>query len=139
MVTDHLKKCADDTRDKIKWLIDIEQRAFTLNAHMFSDYKDKFLSYYGAYQEKEEHGTLMQKLQQYPLPGPIPEFQDRVSKILSLLPAIGLSGTQAIDLARLLPPDPMDPALDIMASVRGYFQGTDTYLRNQEPPCHFLL
>jgi hypothetical protein len=131
VVSEHLKKCADQTRDKIKWLIGIEKRAFTLNTHYYSDYKDKFLSYYRSCREKEENGPLVQKLQRYTRAGTnmgrqkaySPEFQDAVSQVLALLPTIGLTGTQATDLARLLPPDPMEPALNIMASVRAYFQG----------------
>jgi len=48
--------------------------------------------------------------------------QTHLAQILSSLPHIGITGTQATDLAKLFPPDPMEPALNIMAGVRAYFQ-----------------
>ncbi|KAF8152891.1 P-loop containing nucleoside triphosphate hydrolase protein [Pholiota molesta] len=45
-----------------------------------------------------------------------------LSKVLSGLAELGLTGVKAEDLPKLLPPDPMEPALVIMADVRAYFQ-----------------
>jgi hypothetical protein len=36
---------------------------------------------------------------------------------------LGFHGLQAADLAKLLPSDEMEPAINIMAEVRAYFQG----------------
>jgi hypothetical protein len=46
-----------------------------------------------------------------------------MGQILSGLPQVGISGTQPVNLIRLLPLDPMDFALKIKASVRECFQG----------------
>ena len=46
------------------------------------------------------------------------------SEALSSLTRIGLEQADASLLANLLPPDPMDPAIEIMADVRAYFQGS---------------
>lgn len=46
-----------------------------------------------------------------------------MNKVLNGLTDIGLPGTVPTDLAKLLPADPYDPAIEIMAGVRAYFQG----------------
>jgi hypothetical protein len=48
-----------------------------------------------------------------------------IAQVLSGLAAIGLNSVTADDLVKLLPPDRIDPALNIMADVRAYFQGAD--------------
>jgi hypothetical protein len=45
------------------------------------------------------------------------------SDVLSNLVKLGFTGLKAEDLAKLLAPDEMEPALNIMADVRAYFQG----------------
>jgi hypothetical protein len=125
VVKAHLEHCQDRAREKINWLMEVEKRAFTLNTHYYSDYKDKFLSYYRGCREKDADSTLMARLQEckesrskYQT-----ELQTAVSQILASLPKVGITGVKALDLAKLLPPDPMEPALTIMAGVRAYFQG----------------
>ena len=54
-------------------------------------------------------------------------FQPSVKSALASLAAIGLPGVKAEDLAKLLPPDRMEPALMIMADVRAYFQGVSSF------------
>lgn len=46
-----------------------------------------------------------------------------MNRVLNGLTDIGLPGTVPTDLAKLLPADPYDPAIEIMAGVRAYFQG----------------
>jgi len=125
VVKEHLEHCQDRARERINWLMDLERRAFTLNTHYYSDYKDKFLSYYRGCREKDADSTLMARLQEYKeYKSKFPtELQTAVSQILASLPKVGITGAKAIDLAKLLPPDPMEPALIIMAGVRAYFQG----------------
>jgi hypothetical protein len=129
VVTEHMKNCGDRTKEKINWLMDVERRAFTLNTHYYSDYKDKFLSYYRACREMDGDSTsqLVRDLHSYLPPAtskqPSTDFQDGMARVLSGLPQVGISGVKAVDLAKLLPPDPMEPALNIMAGVRAYFQG----------------
>jgi hypothetical protein len=47
-----------------------------------------------------------------------------IAKVLAGLVEIGIIGVKPEDLAKLIPPDGMEPALVIMADVRAYFQGT---------------
>jgi hypothetical protein len=110
--------------------MEIEKRPYTLNTHYYSDYKDKFLSFYRGCREKGDDPQIVKNLQTYKpyvyVPGglnaPSP-FQNGMAEVLSALPKVGINGTRPADLARLFAPDPMEPALDIMAGVRAYFQG----------------
>jgi hypothetical protein len=130
VVMEHIKKCGDRTKEKINWLMDLENRPYTINTHYYSDYKDKFLSFYRGCREKGDNPQLMMNLQGYkPLVlanyNSSNSFQNNITQILSSLPLVGISGTQAVDLTKLLPPNPMEPALNIMAGVRAYFQGSE--------------
>jgi hypothetical protein len=89
------------------------------------------LSYYRVCRVKGEDSPLVKTLQNYKPPVaqnsrhlPVfTDFQDGMARVLSGLPLVGFNGVHAVDLAKLLPPDPMEPALNIMASVRAYFHG----------------
>ncbi|KAF8551404.1 hypothetical protein OG21DRAFT_1478160 [Imleria badia] len=115
IVNDHLDEAADRTKQKIQWLVDLEGNPTTLNTHYYSDYKDKFLSHYKA---ARDDGDLPTKLRAHRRS---PDFELSINKVLSKLNEIGISA-KATDLPKLLPPDPKEAALNIMASVRAYFQ-----------------
>jgi len=131
IVNDHLDRAATRTKLMIEWLLSVEQVPTTLNTHYFSDYRDKFLAYYRAW--RNDNDLLVSKLKRtktvnhLPSPPGAPSTQTHqdtqsvVNHILSGLSEIGIS-VKATELAKLLPPDPMEPALNIMASVRAYFQ-----------------
>ncbi|KAI0067582.1 hypothetical protein BV25DRAFT_835648 [Artomyces pyxidatus] len=123
----HIKKLQELTRDRLLWLLELEIRPFTLNVHYLADYKEKFLTYYKGCRQKDENGSLMKALEAYrPYTGThrssMTEIQAGMAKVMAGLGEIGITGTQPTDLPKLLPVDPYDPALDIMASVRAYFQ-----------------
>ena len=125
VISEHLKRCGDQTKAQLNWLLEIESRPFTLNTHYYSDYKDKFLAFYRGSRESGSSGDLIRNLQSY---DPTTQqdrapFGEGVARILSALPQVGITGAQAVDLTKLLPLDPMEPALGIMAGVRAYFQG----------------
>jgi hypothetical protein len=127
IVTEHMKKCGVRTKEKIQWLMDIEKRPYTLNSHYYSDYKDKFLSFYRGRRQASNGNQLMANLKGYNPPTKhqsSTSFEAGMVQILTGLPQVGITGTNAVDLAKLLPPDPMEPALNIMAGVRAYFQGS---------------
>jgi hypothetical protein len=52
------------------------------------------------------------------------ENKQLVSRVTSTLAALGLPNVDPSTLPRLLPPDPMECAIEIMAEVRAYFQGS---------------
>jgi hypothetical protein len=95
-----------------------------------ADYKSKFLAHYKGTRQKYERLDIMGAIQAHN------SFDSKVAynastasqiggitKILSGLADIGMSGIEPEHLPRLLPPDRMEPALVIMAEVRAYFQG----------------
>jgi hypothetical protein len=125
IVNEHLDSAAKKAKEKITWLLELEKAPTTLNVHYYSNYKIKFLGYYKGCRD---HGELAKKLQNYRAPTSIhpnpihgQAFQQAVHKALGGLTEAGFS-VEANDLPRLLPVDPMEPALLIMAGVRAYFQ-----------------
>jgi hypothetical protein len=54
--------------------------------------------------------------------------QTGIAKILAGFAEIGVHGIKPEDVAKVLPPDQMESALDIMADVRAYFQGLYRFL-----------
>jgi hypothetical protein len=131
LIQDHLKSCLARTEEKINWLVDLEDKAFSLNTHYLSDYKSKFLAYYRGARRKNNHSEIMDSIKAYTPPAsPSPTTPRQtssalygVSKVLIGLTEMGFNGVQANDLAKLLKTDNMEPAIEIMADVRAYFQG----------------
>ena len=130
VVNDHLDRAAIQTKSKLEWLLSLEEVPITLNFHYFSEYKSKFLAEYKGC--KNGDNNLLSKLKQaetitHSVLSPNSKAfggdqNDAVKRALSALNELGIT-SKPTDLARLLPPDPMEPALQIMASVRAYFQG----------------
>ncbi|KAL0955559.1 hypothetical protein HGRIS_001798 [Hohenbuehelia grisea] len=133
IVQDHLQQCRVATEAKIDWLLRLEDRPFTLNTHYLAAYKDKFLSYYKAARQRENNATLEETIRQFKPSTSQQVFNQRtgrmegpevtgIAKVLAGLAEIGITGVKPEDLPKLLPPDAMEPALNIMAEVRAYFQ-----------------
>lgn len=115
---DHMEKCADAAVQRIDSLLEEEQEPFTMNEHYFMDLRSKFFAYYKNAQlrsksqfirnlENRNDGNMMAAM----------------NSAISSLTRMGLDAANASALANILPPDPMDPAIEIMADVRAYFQG----------------
>ncbi|KAG6328165.1 hypothetical protein ID866_10924 [Astraeus odoratus] len=113
IVHDHLDIAAAYTKERIEWLLAVEGSPATLNTHYFSDYRDKFLAYYKGCR-KNSDGTY--RVWRLPVERP-----NELNKAVSSLAEIGFN-VKPEDLIKLSPSDPMEPAIGIMASVRGYFQ-----------------
>ena len=120
LVQELVKACLESTKHKIDWLTDLERQAFTLNTHYLADYRDKFLAHYKGARQAGEHGDFIDRIRRYV---PADEGEDAISKILSGLVELGVAGVKPEDIPKLLPPDEMEPAIEIMADVRAYFQG----------------
>lgn len=132
LLQDHIKNCMEKATERIDWLLDLEDRPFSLNDHYFADYRSKFLSYYKGARQKDNNTALMRSIQEYSDPsGDTGSWNASmtittptgIAKVLSGLVEMGIDGVKPEDLAKLLPPDHMEPALVIMADVRAYFQG----------------
>ncbi|KIK69970.1 hypothetical protein GYMLUDRAFT_151336 [Collybiopsis luxurians FD-317 M1] len=113
IITEHMKQCLDAAEDRIKWMLDLEFRPFTMNTHYLSDYREKFFSYYKACRDQNQS-----------LGSSFLENTDskQVHEVLAGLAGLGITGIKASDLIQLIPADEMEPALEIMADVRAYFQ-----------------
>jgi len=131
-----MKRCLEQVEARVDWLLHLESSPFSLNTHYLSDYRSKFLAYYKAEREKDERSDLVTLINAYNSanvetqpPGNQNSLGQPVgiAKVLAALSEIGVSGIKAEDLANLLPPDRMAPALEIMANVRAYFQGQNIF------------
>jgi hypothetical protein len=122
IVNEHLDTATKRAKEKVDWLLELEKAPTTLNVHYYSYYKGKFLAYYKGCRDE---GELTRKLQTYKAPvhaNGTASFQQSIYKALGGLNEAGIV-VQPSDLPKLLPDDPMEPALKIMAGVRAYFQG----------------
>lgn len=118
-----MKQRADAAQALISKLIALEEDGpLTLNEHYLADYKTKFLSDYKSTREKTQNPVLANAIEAHRLVSS-PAAYPGIAQVLAGLAAVGLNGIDAEDLVKLLPPDRMDPALNIMADVRAYFQG----------------
>ncbi|KIO06579.1 hypothetical protein M404DRAFT_138011 [Pisolithus tinctorius Marx 270] len=116
IVYDHLDLAATHAKEKVNWLLQVERAPATLNTHYYTDYRDKFLAYYRGCRDNNQ--DIMSNIRQLAVDQ---NRVETVNRALSTLKELGISATVE-DLPRLLPPDPLEVALGIMASVRGYFQ-----------------
>lgn len=100
-----------------------------MNNHYLSDYRNKFLAHYRSARESYQQPDLMRTIQSFSISQArqlnfgMQVQPTGVAKVIASLAEMGMSGVKAEDLAKLLPPDKMEPALEIMADVRAYFQG----------------
>ncbi|KAI6107747.1 P-loop containing nucleoside triphosphate hydrolase protein [Pisolithus croceorrhizus] len=116
IVHDHLGEAAARAKQRIDWLLQLEGTPATLNTLHYIDYRNKFLGHYKGCREAN-HNTMSNVRR---LAADHPKVET-VNKALSSLNELGIS-VKVDDLTRLLPADPLEVALGIMASVRGYFQ-----------------
>lgn len=124
------------TEQELKFLLRMESLPFTLNSHYYLDYKEKFLAYYKFHEGDQNNlvrtlresqasrsaasrsysNGVYRALEEKPV--------DHVESALESLRSAGLSGLKREDLVKLLPADfSSQAALEIMASVRAYYQG----------------
>ena len=111
----HIQKCADAAAQHIDSLLEDENEPFTMNYHYYAEYRSKFLNLYKGDRSRSKN-TFIRNLEDS-------NHSDMINKTISSLAKLGLHEVDASSLASLLPPDPMEPAIEIMADVRAYFQG----------------
>jgi len=126
----HLKECYERAQRSIDWVIALENRPFSTNEHYFFDYREKFLAHYRGTRQQQRNGSLVQSISSYADQAAVvdqPSDPDAplrgIAKVLSGLAEMGFQGIIAENLIKLLPADEMEPALNIMADSRAYFQG----------------
>jgi hypothetical protein len=133
-----MKHCLEQALERVEWMLRLEQSPFSLNTHYLADYRSKFIAHYKGAREMYQQDNLMRAIENHKAnsSSPVPPTQATgnrnslvvqqptgIAKVLAGLSEIGIVGIKAEDLPKLLPPDPMEPALGIMADVRAYFQG----------------
>lgn len=115
---EHLEKCADAASQHIEFLVEQELEPFTMNDHLYLEYRSNFLAHYkGAW--LREKSNFMKNLEN----SDDRSIVEALKETLTGLTKLGLESANAPALAKLLPSDPMEPAIGIMADVRAYFQG----------------
>ncbi|KAI9452815.1 P-loop containing nucleoside triphosphate hydrolase protein [Russula earlei] len=112
----HIQRCANATEQRINFLLEEEQEPFTMNEHHFMEHRSEFLGYYRGIRQKDE-GSFVEHLQSKDA-----NTKSIVNKVISGLAELGLHSMESSSLARLLPPDPMETAIEIMSEVQAYFQ-----------------
>lgn len=123
-----MKQCQERAEEKIKWLLELEDSPFSSNTHYLADYKAKFLAHYKGARDQDYSTDWANAIQRYENKSDAASGRRAVAeatgitKILSGFAEIGII-VKPEDLAKVLPPDPMEPVLVIMADVRAYFQG----------------
>lgn len=115
---EHLEKCADATSQRIDSFVDQEKEPFTSNEHLYMEYRSNFLAHYKGARLREK-SDFMKNLESSDDRG----MKEAMKEAITALTKLGLEKANASSLAKLLPPDPMEPAIGIMADVRAYFQG----------------
>jgi len=115
---EHLEKCADAASQHIDFLVEQEREPFTMNDHLYLEYRSNFLAHYKGARLKEKT-NFMKNLED----SGDRNMMEALNKTLTGLTTLGLEKANAPSLAKLLPSDPMEPAIEIMAHVRAYFQG----------------
>jgi AcrR family transcriptional regulator len=115
----HIEKCADAAARRIDSLLEEEKEPFTMNDHYFMELRSKFFAYYREVRLRDR-SQFIRNLENRD----DGDVMAAMGETLCSLTKMGLEQADASLLANLLPPDPMDPAIEIMADVRAYFQGS---------------
>ena len=115
----HIEKCADAAAQHIDSLLEEEKEPFTMNEHYFMELHSKFLAYYREARLRDK-SQFIRNLENKD----DGDVMAAVSETVCSLTRIGLEQADVSLFANLLPADPMDPAIEIMADVRAYFQGS---------------
>ena len=122
IVREQLRSQHDTTLQRLNGLLSVEGLPFTLNHMYLKEYKDKFLAHYRDIRRRSKgQDTIVRRLQESE--GTVnTHSRAELVDLTGLLQRFGLTCTPK-DLHRLLPEDDLEPALDIIATVRAYFQG----------------
>lgn len=109
MVVDHLKKCSERTKERVEWLTRLEERPCTLDDHYYVEYRDKLMAHYKQWRQQDRNPLLIQTIANFKKNPGSEDNPNPLAKILGGLDEMGMN-TVAEEIAKLLPPDPMEPA-----------------------------
>ncbi|KAI0764302.1 P-loop containing nucleoside triphosphate hydrolase protein [Trametes elegans] len=122
IIAEFIASTSEDTLKRIQWFLQLEKRPRTLGEISYTDYTSKFLGHYKSCRPTAEQprATFAKKLEGYN--DPESDMHKYMNRVLNGLTDLGMPSVSPTDLAKLLPSDPYDAALGIMAGVRAYFQ-----------------
>jgi hypothetical protein len=107
-------------------LLKLEQSGHTRNDCYYREYKDKFLSHFKLQRELASRSTLLRDLNNMASSSgtqPHAQFVNHINQATSSLGRAGFPGINVLQLAKLLPPQSSDPALEDMAATCAGFEG----------------
>ncbi|PFH50434.1 hypothetical protein AMATHDRAFT_60959 [Amanita thiersii Skay4041] len=122
LLQDHLQKCSDNAEDHLRWLIRTELDPSTLNTYHLASYSDKFLAHYRGERAKKYHTDLMDAISKYQAGVSYKGAPFGLQKVFQGLSELSITGIKPEDIPNVLPSDPLESALRIMADVRAYTQ-----------------
>ena len=114
----HIQRCAEAATQHIDCLLKDENEPFTMNDLYYAEYRSKFLTHYKRNRLRSKN-MVIRNLED----NNSPNMNAAVNEAISSLAKLGFRSIDVSSLVALLPPDPMEPAIGIMADVRAYFQG----------------
>lgn len=88
-----------------------------MNEHLYMEYRSNFFAHYKGARLREKSNFIKN------LESGDRGMKEALKETLTGLTKLELETVNLSSFAKLLPPDPMEPAIDIMADVRAYFQG----------------
>ncbi|EGN94811.1 hypothetical protein SERLA73DRAFT_162866 [Serpula lacrymans var. lacrymans S7.3] len=120
-------KCVVAAKKRLDAQYDMEREHYTQNEAFYFDCRDKFVTRYRSlFRESLQQNTVFDKLLECSKMGESlmlqTPFGAKVHAVLAGLEELGITSRQPTELGKLLPNDNLDPALEIMAEVRAYFQ-----------------
>jgi hypothetical protein len=121
---DYIKECATTAHSRLDWLLELEGSPFTLNTHYFAEYKDKFMEYYRGLANSSENSDLASALVTGSLEAAGEAVRKGIPEALAALAKAGLRELATRDLAKLLVRNSDERALEVMAEVHAYYEGT---------------
>ena len=116
---DHIEKCGNAAAQRFESLLAEEKEPFTMNEHYFMEYRSKFLVHYKKARQRDK-SQFIRNIENKADGNMVATMNNAIT----YLTRMGLEGADSAGLANLLPSDSMDPAIEIMADVRAYFQGS---------------
>ncbi|KAI1783496.1 P-loop containing nucleoside triphosphate hydrolase protein [Ganoderma leucocontextum] len=125
ITTDFLTHSANGTLKRLRWLLELESRPRTLNEGSYFEYASAFWAHYKGWRpttlssgDGDPRTTFTGRLDD---PSQH-DFHKGLKEVMGGLAKMAIHGVKQGDVANLLEGDRYDTALEIMGSVRAYFQ-----------------
>ncbi|KAI0262180.1 P-loop containing nucleoside triphosphate hydrolase protein [Gloeopeniophorella convolvens] len=121
----HLDDKIEQTLAAADLLVQLERNAHTRDERQFRQYKEKFFEHFKMLRPEKSGNTFLRDLARMKKGGqfsPPVAFVSGINAARKSLASLGLPLAEEGSLAKLLPPDPSDPALEDMARAYAGFE-----------------